>query len=663
MTSSEIKEAVINYIQDENAKYALLIDGAWGTGKTYLYENYLAEAIDTIECGKDKRKYNIYISLYGISTLDSLAKQLIVNYMIYVKGSKDERKALKHLVGVIGVASSAFSFSIGSVSVDLSNFFEKIVTNIDVKDVVICFDDLERCTIPINEFFGFTNNLVEHCNCKVIILADENNIGKIYANTNLENKYLTVLTGNRMVVEHIGNGTRGEKKTLDKKADGEITVEEVKKLNEILYSENYLYKDIKEKVIGKTLFYYPVLKDVIMELINGNKKNDGIIQEGKYKTYLVNHINEIVSAFNETENHNLRIIKLWIYAFKKIFSITTKYYIDSKYYEDILGEFLHYSIWVSGALKKNKKIRHSGNYGSQEYVYFEGHEYTHIFRYKFIEDWICREVWDDADLSKDCKLIIKRKERENVDKSSEIHSKGAALTKLKNWYLMEDEEVKTTLACLEKEVKESQYAYYDYSKIIGYLLILQEAELYTGDMENMKKIMIELIRKDSMIQEEDTLPIDFSSEDLRDKYNKIYESIVEERKKRNCEISKKKHEDEDIYRNADSFYDNCCKMEEYYSSHKSFLEYINFEKLSELINASDNEGIYTIRDAFQKVYFMGNLKSYYMADIEGLMEIRKNIMDEHVIRQGGITRKLALEGLSELIKKKLILLDVDEDQL
>lgn len=153
MTSSEIKEAVINYIQDENAKYALLIDGAWGTGKTYLYENYLAEAIDTIECGKDKRKYNIYISLYGISTLDSLAKQLVVNYMIYVKGSKDERKALKHLVGFIGVASSAFSFSIGSVSVDLSNFFEKIVTNIDVKDVVICFDDLERCTIPINEFF------------------------------------------------------------------------------------------------------------------------------------------------------------------------------------------------------------------------------------------------------------------------------------------------------------------------------------------------------------------------------------------------------------------------------------------------------------------------------------------------------------------------------
>ena len=41
MTSKEIVDAVISYVSDENAKYAILIDGAWGSGKTYLYENYL----------------------------------------------------------------------------------------------------------------------------------------------------------------------------------------------------------------------------------------------------------------------------------------------------------------------------------------------------------------------------------------------------------------------------------------------------------------------------------------------------------------------------------------------------------------------------------------------------------------------------------------------
>lgn len=180
MTSKEIVDAVISYVRDENAKYAILIDGTWGSGKTYLYENYLVDAIDSVEVRKNERKQNVYISLYGISSIDSLAKQLITNYLIYVKGNGNKlvKKGLKPLAGIISVASSAFSFSIGPISTDLSNVFEKIEGSIDVKDMVICFDDLERCTIPINEFFGFVNNLIEHCNCKVIILADEKNICK-----------------------------------------------------------------------------------------------------------------------------------------------------------------------------------------------------------------------------------------------------------------------------------------------------------------------------------------------------------------------------------------------------------------------------------------------------------------------------------------------------
>lgn len=141
---------------DENAKYAVLIDGAWGSGKTYLYENYLVDAIDSIEVGKNERKRNVYISLYGISNIDSLAKQLITNYLIYVKGNGNKfvKSGLKPLAGIIGVASSAFSFSLGSVSTDLSGVFEKIENNIDIKNMVICFDDLERCTIPINTFWA-----------------------------------------------------------------------------------------------------------------------------------------------------------------------------------------------------------------------------------------------------------------------------------------------------------------------------------------------------------------------------------------------------------------------------------------------------------------------------------------------------------------------------
>jgi hypothetical protein len=531
--------------------------------------------------------------------------------------------------------------------------------------MVICFDDLERCTIPINEFFGFVNNLIEHCNCKVIILADEKNIGKIYANTNLEEKYLTVLTGDRKVVEYIGDGkdTSVKKRGLGQNLNGEITVEELKKLNELLFSENYLYKDIKEKVIGKTISYYPELKDIIFELINGNEKSKCVIQDGQYKEYLLKHISRIVSAFGETENRNLRIIKMWLIAFNKIYDITNKYYSENKYCKDILEEFLRYSIWVAGALKKNKKISYIANYGNQDLVYFEGHEYTHIFRYSFIDAWICREVWSDKDLSQACKSIIKRKEREDVDNPPKIRSTGVELNALKDWYLMEDEQVKSILDRLEKEIAENKYSYYDYPNIICTLLGLQEKRLYTGNIENVKDIMVNLIKKDSDIQEENDFPKVFSSEKMRNKYTELYTPIAEERKIRNREINKADQEEADIYSDADAFYEHCCKMENYYCSHGSFVEYLDFEKLNRLINSSNNEGVYTIIDAFKKIYYMGNLRDFYTNDIERLKIIRKNILNEEIVKHGGITRQIALDSFADAIKQDLILLGVDEEQM
>ena len=664
MTSKEIVDAVISYVRDENAKYAILIDGTWGSGKTYLYENYLVDAIDSVEVGKNERKQNVYISLYGISSIDSLAKQLITNYLIYVKGNGNKlvKKGLKPLAGIIGVASSAFSFSIGPISTDLSNVFEKIEGSIDVKDMVICFDDLERCTIPINEFFGFVNNLIEHCNCKVIILADEKNIGKIYANTNIEEKYLTVISGNRKVVEYIGDGKniKTKNKGLGKDTNGEITVEEVKKLNEMLYSENYLYKDIKEKVIGKTMLYYPALKDVIKEVICGNEKSKGIIQEGQYKEYLLKCINDIVNAFTETENRNLRIIRSWIFSFRKIYEATTKYYSNSKYYEEILNDFLRYSIWVAGAIKKNKKITCSTNYGSQDMVYFEGHEYTHIFRYSFIDAWINRNVWSDEDLSQACKSIIKRREQEDVDNPPKIHSTGKALNELRDWYLMEDEQVEEVLEKLVHEVEEGKYAYYDYSNILSTLLYLQVNGLFTGDIKKIQTKMIDMIKKDLDVQEENDFHKNFSSEEIRDKYNELYRPIAEERKIRNREINKEEQEESDIYRSADVFYEHCRKMANYYCIHKSFIEYLDLDKLLALINISNNEDIYTILQAFKTVYFMGNLKDFYMADVQGIKRIIEGVKDDDIVKQGGITRKIALSNFVESLKKDLILLGVEE---
>ena len=53
MDRDAIRNAVRKYIINDNSKYALLIDGTWGIGKTYLFENYLLDDIYDIEIGKN----------------------------------------------------------------------------------------------------------------------------------------------------------------------------------------------------------------------------------------------------------------------------------------------------------------------------------------------------------------------------------------------------------------------------------------------------------------------------------------------------------------------------------------------------------------------------------------------------------------------------------
>ena len=57
---------------------------------------------------------------------------------------------------------------------------------------------------------------------------------------------------------------------------------------------------------------------------------------------------------------------------------------------------------------------------------------------------------------------------------------------------------------------------------------------------------------------------------------------------------------------------------------------------------------------------MGNLRDFYVADIEGLKQFRKDLMDESIIKRSGITRQIALESFTDMIKQDLVLLGAKE---
>ena len=95
------------------------------------------------------------------------------------------------------------------------------LTNVD-KHILI-FDDLERCKLELNNILGYINYFVEHQGHKVIILAHEDKLTKIDTSE-------------------------------DNQSDKAIN--------------NESYKEIKEKLIGKTLLIVPDLDSAINDFID-----------------------------------------------------------------------------------------------------------------------------------------------------------------------------------------------------------------------------------------------------------------------------------------------------------------------------------------------------------------------------------------------------------
>lgn len=658
MNKDEIINIVEKYIQDTDSNYAIMINGSWGSGKTYFYKNSLIDAISRIESGKENPKANVYISLYGISSIEALSKQLLTECIIHVKAHDNTgiKKLYKPVRGIISIISRAVSFSIGSVSINLEGIPEGIRDLFESSNMVICFDDFERCTISLNEIMGFINNLVEHCNCKVIILADEKNIGKVYANTNIEAKYQTVLSG-KTLVEDKNNPAlvrESNKKQNENGMYNSISIKEVKELNEQLYSENYIYKDIKEKVIGKTLYWTPNLSEIIENIINEEYKDE----KNEYRCFINKYVKNIASQFIIKGNRNLRIVKVWVNAFKKIFESINKYFPQNSnnYYDDILEDFMEYSIWVVCAEGMNKKIQSCGN---DDYVYYEGHDYNHIIRYKYVDEWIIKQVWDDEDFCKACRSAISRKEKESINNPKRELSKGIALKNLGEWRTMTDNDVEENLSLLINELNKGLYEFSDFAMIISYFQFFLRLGFKSVNIEIVQKKMIDIVRKYSNIQNESNyINISFESAEREKEFYAIYGPIKEEMKRKEKELGKAQTEEESAYMSGDLFYDFCSRREEYFIRHKSFMEYIDIDRLIELINRCGIEELYKIGDGIRLVYHMWNVNEFYSFDADKLSVLYGMLKDTDIVKRTGITHRIAIDNIMGFIKTVLSRLDV-----
>lgn len=160
-----IENYLSDYIASPNPDFAIMIVGEWGSGKTFFIEDYIAHNLK--KC-KNKPEA-IYVSLNGMNRLSQI-NQSIVQSLHRVLGSKVLR-------GVIACGAVAMNARFGISSSDALSLFDSASSLLKIEAKLIVFDDLERCSIPLNEVFGFVASLL-HDGIHVVVVGSEDELKK-----------------------------------------------------------------------------------------------------------------------------------------------------------------------------------------------------------------------------------------------------------------------------------------------------------------------------------------------------------------------------------------------------------------------------------------------------------------------------------------------------
>lgn len=170
-----IQEYLENYLKLSNPEYAILLNGKWGSGKTYFIDTFISEH-------KEANIKFIKISLFGLKDTNSIDEEIFQNLhpLLGSKYTKITGNILKSALKLgVNLDWNQDDRKDGTANIDLKEFnlldffSDKKKTK---QEIIFIFDDLERTEINLKEVLGYINYLVEQSNFKVIILANEEKI-------------------------------------------------------------------------------------------------------------------------------------------------------------------------------------------------------------------------------------------------------------------------------------------------------------------------------------------------------------------------------------------------------------------------------------------------------------------------------------------------------
>lgn len=206
---------IINYALQSDNKKVIVLKGEWGIGKTYLWKEEIQLSLPVYQkCG--------YVSLFSKSSIQEINKAALSAVYLVNKTSKITHKA-RQITSVVNSATENFAKI--NTAVQGIDALLSVLNRENLKNTIICFDDLERMddNIKLKDFLGFVNELAEHQECKVILIFNENELFNIEKIENTKNTKNTNNDKNNSDVIKISENQKIYNKFKEKTIDLEVT--------------------------------------------------------------------------------------------------------------------------------------------------------------------------------------------------------------------------------------------------------------------------------------------------------------------------------------------------------------------------------------------------------------------------------------------------------
>jgi len=641
----DLVESILDYIRADYTDYAIMINGEWGSGKTYFWNNKVRNKIESMQLN-GKRYRTIYMSLYGISNLEEISKKIFIettqlmdkNLKKYM--DNNEQKTIPEYAKTGLDMANFFGVTQNGDKLDYSDFFA-------TDDKVLCFDDLERANVDVIDILGYINNFVEHDHIKTIIICNEKELSTKLKSSNLEMKTF------------IATYLLDKEGDLIKKTDKPM-VERIRDTIEYVFDKANDYERIKEKLIGETFEYVPEFNYIINGILMRYEKYPELIR------FLRENTNIIISTFNKSGTRNLRILKHALNDFKKIFDMVNKAYPNTN--NRVMQTMLIFTIAISyeikaGKVTKDKFININSNEeykailvssrvfmdNRQFYIKEFDNNYYYNFKaeyrfFKFIEIYVRTRIFDMRTFKDNMEVII------NTVDTDKLPAYKRLLTE--EYWKITDDQFDGVIEEIIEDVKQGKISPIDIVKMFAYFSYFSKRNLIKYDIRTIKSVFLNGINIasltasycDNVEEELEKISVGEVGTDMEDVIR--YFNDVNEKLKDKMYMEKAEEVFKFIPMKMEQFYDKFARE----CMDVPIFKYYDVFQMFQRISCASNEDIVSIKE------MLSTRAKKYKTQIEPEMKnIKrlKQVMDDYIEGKEPTIKIVMLEEFSKELENIL----------